>query len=98
MDEAINAAQSADQCARDMHALRNAGNRRSEVISKAGLGLCAIGDLLGADASEHLIDYDQQYGLANAVVAIGELLKSTGNRLFSISDQSQQRDADEAQE
>lgn len=90
MDEAVKAARSAEQSDRDLRTLRMEVNRRSGAISTAGFGLCAIGNLLGADSSEHYVDEDLQTGLACAVLAIGELLKSTGNRLFEISDQPKQ--------
>lgn len=62
---------------------------RSEAVTAAGFGLCAIGNLLGADASEHHLDYDLKYGLANAVLALGELMKETGNRLWEICEDEQ---------
>ncbi|TBU81253.1 hypothetical protein DNK06_08845 [Pseudomonas daroniae] len=60
-------------------------SRRSETITAAGFGLCALANLLGADASDHFVDHDLKYGLANAVLAIGELLKETGASLWENS-------------
>jgi hypothetical protein len=40
--------------------------------------LGAIGNLLGADASEHYLNDEDAEGLAHAVVAIGQLVKLIG--------------------
>lgn len=65
-------------------------NRQSEAVAAAGFGLRAIGDLLGADASEHHMTEQLTHGLAQAVVAIGTLLEVVGGRLWEISEEDQQ--------
>lgn len=65
-------------------------SRQSEAVTAAGFGLCAIGDLLGADASEHHMTEQLTHGLAQAVVAIGTLLKGVGGQLWEISEEVQQ--------
>ncbi|MCY1290901.1 hypothetical protein D9M70_400670 [compost metagenome] len=83
IDDAIKAARVAE---RSLKELRREVNRRSNAVCSAGFGLCAIGDLLGADSSEHYMTDTLNHGLANAVVAIGELLQETGSRLWEISE------------
>lgn len=70
----------------DLASLRADVNRRSAVLQSAGFGLCALADLLGADASEHHMTYELKYGAANAVQAIGELIKVIGIDLWEISE------------
>lgn len=81
---------SMDEAVREAQKAMKEVSRRSEAICAAGFGLCAIGNLLGADASEHHMTDDLTHGLANAVLAIGELLKDTGNQLWEISEEDQQ--------
>ncbi|MCY1299295.1 hypothetical protein D9M70_488180 [compost metagenome] len=71
----------------DLANLRREVNRRSEVVQAAGFGLCALADLLGADASEHHMTEELKHGAANAVLAIGELMKEIGVRLWEISEE-----------
>lgn len=70
--------------------MRRDVRRYSEMASAAGFGLVAIGDLLGADASEHSVDSDLSHGLANAVVALGALLKHVGEQTWQITEEEQQ--------
>ncbi|MCY1548019.1 hypothetical protein D9M68_841050 [compost metagenome] len=70
--------------------LRRKVNRSSNIVSAAGLGLRAIGDFLGADGCEHCIDEKQREGLANAVVALGELLYLNGIELYSFTEEKEQ--------
>ncbi|MFV3305803.1 hypothetical protein ACNFBT_11035 [Pseudomonas sp. NY15181] len=86
MDEAVNAAQLAESALHELSSLRRVVNRRSETINAAGNGLCALANLLGADASEHHMTADLKYGAACAVDAIGELLKEFGCQLWEISE------------
>lgn len=78
------------QAIRDAKLAMKEVNRHSDAICSAGFGLCAIGNLLGADSAEHYMTHDLTHGLANAVVAIGELLKDRGSRLWEISEEDQQ--------
>ncbi|WP_457788336.1 hypothetical protein [Pseudomonas sp. PL-6] len=86
--EATQAAQAAKQ---ELSRMRSDVNRHARAIISAGFGLRAIGDLLGADASEHFVDRDMEHGLAHAVVAIGELLNQTGGCLWDISSEEDQQ-------
>lgn len=69
----------------ELHALRHELNWRSETVQAAGIGLCAIAKLLGADGEDRELGEELTSGLAHAVLAVGELLNTTGGRLWEIS-------------
>lgn len=77
---------------RELAILRTEVHRRSEVVQSAGFGLCALADLLGADASEHHMTDDLKHGAANAVSAIGELMKEIGVHLWEISEPEEKQE------
>lgn len=54
---------------------------RGNTLTCAGLGLSAIADLMGADGSEHLLDFELESGLANAAKALAILVQQTGYEL-----------------
>ena len=56
--------------------------RRVEILANAGKGLEAIGNLMGADASEHHLTADDQMGLAHAVAAMGAMIFATANEAW----------------
>lgn len=87
IDEALQKTQRAENALRDM---RRDVRRYSEIASAAGFGLDAIGNLLGADASEHHIDEEMSYGLANAVVALGALLRDIGDQTWLMTEEDEQ--------
>ncbi|MCY1294564.1 hypothetical protein [Pseudomonas sp. D(2018)] len=70
--------------------LRREVNRRSAVVQSAGIGLCALAELLGADGSEHHMTEELTEGVASAVLAIGALMNEIGLRLWEISEEEQQ--------
>lgn len=69
----------------ELHALRHELNWRSETVQAAGIGLCAIASLLGADGEDHQLSEELTSGLAHAALALGELIKETGSRMWEIS-------------
>ncbi|OLU25437.1 hypothetical protein BVH03_17410 [Pseudomonas sp. PA15(2017)] len=87
IEAAINAANNAEG---SLRRTRQFVRSRSGAISAAGIGLSTIGDLLGADASEHFIDSDMQHGLANAVLALGKLIYGLGNDLWEVCEEDQE--------
>lgn len=56
--------------------------QRAEVLLNAGKGLEAIGELMGADASEHNLTDENRDGLAYAVAALGALVFATANEAW----------------
>lgn len=52
-------------------------------LTSAGLALEVLADLLGADGSEHDLNYRQITGLANAVAVLGLYVKGAGYELCS---------------
>ncbi|WP_271407649.1 hypothetical protein [Pseudomonas sp. Q1-7] len=70
--------------------LRREVNRRSVVVQQAGIGLCALAELLGADGCEHHMTDELNYGVASAVLVIGELMNEIGLRLCEMSEEEQQ--------
>lgn len=87
IEEAIKQVRRAENTLRDM---RRDVRRYSEIASAAGFGLDAIGNLLGANASEHHIDEEMSCGLANAVVALGALLRGIGDQTWLMTEEDGQ--------
>lgn len=56
--------------------------RRAEILANAGKGLEVIGNIMGADASEHHLTADDQMGLAHAVAALGAMIFATANEAW----------------
>ncbi len=55
---------------------------RAEILANAGKGLEVIGNIMGADASEHHLTADDQMGLAHAVAALGAMIFATANEAW----------------
>lgn len=68
-----------------LHAQRLIIRQRSEAISSAGIGLCALAEILGADGSEHDLSDALKERLAQAVYAIGAMIRENGNYLIDLT-------------
>ena len=68
------------------------GNR----LVSAGIGLSAIANLLGADASEHHLNSSDLNGLCHAVSALADLVKRDGYDLCEAFDPETMRAGDAA--
>ncbi|ANI17959.1 hypothetical protein [Pseudomonas citronellolis] len=58
-------------------------------LTCAGLALETLADLLGADGSEHHLNYQQITGLANAVAVLGVYIKGAGYDLCTAAELAQ---------
>ena len=55
---------------------------RAEILANAGKGLEVIGNIMGADGSEHHLTADDQVGLAHAVAAMGAMIFAAANEAW----------------
>jgi hypothetical protein len=58
--------------------LKQAAWEHGNYLTSAGYGLITLGDLLGADGSEHFLTKDNLNGLQHAVVALGAMVRDSG--------------------
>ncbi|WP_462379564.1 hypothetical protein [Pseudomonas sp. Marseille-QA0892] len=56
---------------------------RANALVNAGIGLETIGNLLGADSSEHGLCDEEKTGLAHTVAALGSLVSQHANEVWS---------------
>ncbi|WP_120993154.1 hypothetical protein [Stutzerimonas urumqiensis] len=67
--------------AQQVQSLMSAAWERGNHLMSAGYGLMVIGDLLGADGSEHSLGPGDLSGLQHAVVALGAMVLDAGQSL-----------------
>lgn len=68
----------------------NLAEQTGNTMTSAGIGLEAIGNMLGADGSEHCFNAKDMNGLHHAVVALGDLIKGLGYDLAGAAEESRE--------